>query len=77
MANLVGMGLDLDVVNVGGLHFGTGKKEMLPFVYLGRQDFAPLHQLLEKGVRLSAQQVPGGVEHEIGGRDVAEMEERF
>ncbi len=77
MASLVGIGVDLDEVNVGGLHFGPGKHEMLPFVYLGRLDFIPLRQLLEKGIRLSAQQVPGGLEHNIENKDLDEMEAKF
>ncbi len=77
MAGLIGMGLSLDKVNVGGLHFGPGKKEMLPFVYLSRVDFNPLRQMLERGIKLSAQQVPGGLEHDINLEDLAEMEGRF
>ena len=77
MAGLAGMGLDLSQVNVGGLHFGPGKKEMLPFVYLGRLDFNPLRQMLERGITLSAQQVPGGLEHLIDAEALAEMEGRF
>lgn len=77
MAGLAGMGLSLSQVNVGGLHFGPGKKEMLPFVYLGRLDFTPLRQLLERGITLSAQQVPGGMEHTIDLFALTEMEERF
>ncbi len=77
MAGLVGMGLDLDQVNVGGLHFGPGKKEMLPFVYLGRLDFTPLRQLLDRGVSLMAQQVPGGFEHDIDLPALVQMEARF
>lgn len=77
MAGMVGMGLTLTQVNVGGLHFGPGKKEMLPFVYLGRLDFNPLQQLLDKGITLSAQQVPGGLEHTIDRETLANMEEHF
>lgn len=77
MAALVGMGLELKKVNVGGMHFGPGKKEMLPFVYLGRLDFNPLNQLLEHGITLSAQQVPGGLEHNIDRQGLTDMEGRF
>ncbi len=77
MAGLAGMGVNLKKVNVGGLHFGTGKKEMLPYVYLDRLDFNPLNQLLEKGFKLSAQQVPGGLQHNIDKVSLAEMEGKF
>ncbi len=77
MAGLLGIGVNLQQVNVGGLHFGPGKKEMLPYVYLGQLDFFPLRQLLEKGITLSAQQVPGGLEHIIESSDLDEMEGKF
>ena len=77
MAGLVGIGVTISEVNVGGLHFGPGKKEMLPFVYLGGEDFFPLRQLLAKGIKLSAQQVPGGFEHNIDQKDLDEMEDKF
>ncbi len=77
MAGLVGIGVSISEINVGGLHFGPGKKEMLPFVYLGPQDFFPLRQLLTKGIKLSAQQVPGGFEYNIDQKDLDEMEGQF
>ncbi|MCP4291451.1 MAG: PTS sugar transporter subunit IIB [bacterium] len=77
MAGLANQGAPLEVVNVGGLHFGPGKKEMHPFVYLGQQDFRPLRQILNKGIRLSAQQVPGGLEHNIAETDLEKMEAKF
>jgi len=77
MAGLVGMGVALTQVNVGGLHFGPGKKELLPFVYLGRLDFNPLRQLLQREITLSAQQVPGGLEHFIDLPALEDMEGRF
>ena len=77
MAGLAGMGVKLRKVNVGGLHFGPGKKEMLPFVYLGRIDINPLRQLVQKEIVLSAQQVPGGLEHLINSSALDRMEARF
>lgn len=77
MAGLSSMGVPLRKINVGGLHFSPGKKEMLPFVYLGRQDFLPLRNLLAKDVPIHAQQVPGGFECEIDSGKVDEMEDLF
>lgn len=77
MAQLASMGLDLERVNVGGLHFSPGKKELLPFVYLSRSDLAALHQLLERGLTLSAQQVPGGKEWLINEGSLRALEDTF
>ncbi len=55
-------GVPLAEVNVGGMHYQAGKQEMLPFVYVDRQDLAAFRSLVDSGARLSAQQVPGGRE---------------
>lgn len=77
MAELVRLGAPIDRVNVGGLHFSAGKSEMLPFVYVDRQDLVGLSRLLEQGVGLTAQQVPGGREHPLDGDQLRAMEERL
>lgn len=60
MAELARLGAALAEVNIGGLHFAIGKKEMLPFVYVDRQDLTAMCRLLDQGIELFAQQVPGG-----------------
>nr|MEE4267340.1 PTS sugar transporter subunit IIB [Candidatus Krumholzibacteria bacterium] len=60
MAELARLGAALAEVNIGGLHFSVGKKEMLPFVYVDRQDLTAMGRLLDQGIELFAQQVPGG-----------------
>jgi PTS system sorbose-specific IIB component len=77
MGDLVRLGVPVDEVNVGGLHFSAGKKEMLPFVYLDKQDLKALVRLLEMGATLSAQQVPGGREHIIDMEQIREMGDKF
>lgn len=77
MGELVRLGVPVDVVNVGGLHFSAGKQEMLPFVYLDRQDLKVFVRLIEMGATLSAQQVPGGREHIIDMDQIREMGEKF
>ena len=62
MADLRRRGLDLDEVNVGGMHYAKGKVELLEFVWLDREDVAGLRYLMTSGTRLSAQTVPGGRE---------------
>ncbi len=62
MHYLLTHGLALSEVNVGGMHYTKGKQEMLPYVYVDRTDLDVFRSLLEKGVRLSARQVPGARE---------------
>ncbi|PIE76464.1 hypothetical protein CSA17_02055 [bacterium DOLJORAL78_65_58] len=77
MAHLAGMGVPFKRINLGGLHYSSGKKEMLPFIYLGPDDLPSLRQLLGRGIRLNAQQVPGGVEHLVDAAAVQRMEDLF
>ncbi len=77
MGDLAHLGAPLPSVNLGGMHFGAGKLEMLPFVFVDRQDLDALRRLLGAGLALSAQQVPGGREHAIGLAQVLEMEARL
>ncbi len=60
MLDLQSRGLDLDEVNVGGMHYVKGKRELLDFVYVDRADLNALRDLLAAGARLTAQTVPGG-----------------
>ncbi len=75
MLDLQRHGLDLDVVNVGGMHYVKGKRELLDFVYVDRPDLQSLRALREDGVRLVAQTVPGAKAIELSGALLAEMEE--
>ena len=77
VAELVRLGAPLGHINLGGIHFSAGKIEMLPWVYLDKQDVVALRRLLEMGVALSAQQVPGGREVFITQANLSELEKRF
>lgn len=77
MAELVRIGVPIEEVNVGGLHFSAGKREMLPFVYVDRQDLKAFSRLLEMGATLSAQQVPGGREYPLAEEQLTEMGDNF
>ncbi len=77
MSELVRIGVPVNQINVGGLHFSAGKKEMLPFVYVDGQDLKAFARLLEMGTTLSAQQVPGGREFLLEQEDINEMGAKF
>ena len=77
MAELARLGAPLAEVNIGGLHFTVGRKEMLPFVYVDRQDLMALGRLLAQGIELFAQQVPGGKSVKLGKADLLPMDGKF
>ena len=45
----IAMAVSSAEVNVGGLHFSPGKQEMLPFVYVDRQDLAVFRAFCASG----------------------------
>ena len=47
-------------INVGGLHYAEGRKEVLPYLFLGPDDAADLAHLSGLGIELEARDVPGG-----------------
>lgn len=76
MDQLIACGADVEEVNVGGVHFSTGKIEMLPFVYVDQGDLRAMSSLLGKGVSLQAQQVPGGRHYHLDYAEISAMEEK-
>ncbi|MBK7045801.1 MAG: PTS sugar transporter subunit IIB [bacterium] len=77
MSDLAHLGAPLPGVNLGGMHFATGKIEMLPFVFVDRRDLEAMKRLLAAGLALHAQQVPGGREYSVGAQQLADMEARL
>ena len=77
MYYLLVQGLPLEEVNVGGMHWTKGKQELLTYIYVDRTDLDVFRSFLEKGVRLSARQVPGGREVQIDLPMIAALEERL
>lgn len=51
-------GLSLDELNLGNVHFGTGRRQVSPSVFLAEAELKTLQQLSEKGVRVEARAVP-------------------
>jgi mannose/fructose/N-acetylgalactosamine-specific phosphotransferase system component IIB len=77
MNELVRIGAPVGAVNVGGLHFSAGKKEMLPFVFVDGPDLKAFKRLLDLGTSLTAQQVPGGQKYALDRERLEEMEAGF
>lgn len=63
--DLVEMGAMTETVNVGGMHFEQGKRRLLPYLYVNERDEIALRRLLGLGVKIEAQDVPGGKSHDL------------
>lgn len=55
---LVEYGVSIQEINVGGLHFREGKRQILPFVFADQTDIEAFRSLLQRGVRLECRDVP-------------------
>jgi mannose/fructose/N-acetylgalactosamine-specific phosphotransferase system component IIB len=56
---MVQKGVQLEKINIGGLHYREGAQEILPYVFLTNEDKRLLRELVKQGVTLLAQDVPG------------------
>lgn len=74
MHTLVSLGVSLARINIGGMHFSAGKQQLLPAVYVDRDDLAVFRALLRRGIRLTAQTVPGAREVVVDDALLAAME---
>ena len=53
-------------VNLGGIHHAPGRTQRLRYVFLSPEEEQALRALAERGVTVSAQDVPGGKPVELG-----------
>jgi len=60
MARLVDAGVPVEEVNVGGIHAGSGREEVLPYVHLSPSEVEIVRAMEAAGVRVVALDVPGG-----------------
>jgi mannose/fructose/N-acetylgalactosamine-specific phosphotransferase system component IIB len=59
IVRLMELGLMVDEVNIGGLHYREGRKRYLDFVCLDEQERQALRELVKRGVTLEARALPG------------------
>jgi len=57
--DLVNLGLEVDTVNVGGLHYAEGKERFLDNVYLDAGERNALRELVKMGITLESRALPG------------------
>ncbi|MFZ5519461.1 MAG: PTS system mannose/fructose/N-acetylgalactosamine-transporter subunit IIB [Candidatus Zhuqueibacterota bacterium] len=58
IVELIEKGLDIDVVNIGGMHFKHGKTRLAAYIFVDNEDMASLKKLLEMNIRLEGRDVP-------------------
>ncbi|MGA9522219.1 MAG: PTS sugar transporter subunit IIB [Myxococcaceae bacterium] len=51
-------GLDLQKLNLGNVHFATGRKQVSPSVFLSQDELNQLKMLVDEGVEVDARGVP-------------------
>ena len=56
---LLELGLEVDAVNVGGLHYAEGKEKILDNIYLDAGERNALRELVKRGITLEARSLPG------------------
>ena len=69
---LVEGGVKLTRLNLGNVHFGSGRKQVSPSVYLDANEMAQLAQLAAAGIVIEARAVPAEVPTAL-----ATLQERF
>ena len=55
---LIDLGLEIDTINVGGLHYAKGKEKVLDHLYLDEGERSALRELVKRGVTLEARALP-------------------
>ncbi len=58
IVRLCGRAEQITKVNLGGLHDGTGRSQRLSYVYLSDEEAQQLYGLSDRGVEVTAQDVP-------------------
>ncbi|MCX7757325.1 MAG: PTS sugar transporter subunit IIB [candidate division WOR-3 bacterium] len=56
---LVEGGIKTNTINVGGLHYEQGKHPLTSYIFLSDNDFRDISLLIEKGIILEGQEIPG------------------
>lgn len=62
---LIDGGVDIKDVNVGNMHFSTGKRQISKKVYVDDKDLEDLRYIKTKGVNVFIQDVPGDTKENI------------
>ncbi len=56
--DIVESGVEINKVNVGGMHFKPGKNQISPFIFVDEQDIMHFKILCDKNIKLEGRDVP-------------------
>jgi len=62
---LLDLGIQIQRVNVGGVHFKEGRKEYLPYLYLSDDEADLFRSLIQQGVEFFCQDLPNSTPHDL------------
>lgn len=62
---LIDGGIPIKDVNVGNMHFSSGKRQISKKVYVDDKDLADLNYIKAKGINIFIQDVPGDMKEDI------------
>lgn len=55
---MVEKGVKIDSVNVGGVHFKTNRKKILPYLYLSPEEISAFMKIISAGIKCECRDVP-------------------
>ena len=58
ISELHNRGIQIPEVNLGGMHYSQGREQILPYLYLSKEDKDIFRKLMQQGVRFFCQDVP-------------------
>jgi mannose/fructose/N-acetylgalactosamine-specific phosphotransferase system component IIB len=67
---LLEMGLEVEEINVGGLHYREGRDKITDNVYVNEEERYLLREIVKKGIRLDARALPDDTKHTINSKVV-------
>ena len=60
LLQLINSGLKIDRINVGGMHYSEGKRQLTPYIYVDDDDIFSFKQISRMGIKLEGKDVPTG-----------------
>lgn len=64
---LLDKGVKISSVNVGGMHFSSGKKQLLPTMSVDDEDAENLLEIRKRGIELEGRVIPVAEKTDVGG----------
>ncbi|MCK4223822.1 MAG: PTS sugar transporter subunit IIB [candidate division Zixibacteria bacterium] len=62
---MVEKGVKIDSVNVGGVHFKTNRKKILPYLYLSPEEISAFMKIISAGIKCECRDVPLAEKHDL------------